>query len=206
MLRWQNTPDEVFQAIIRDALEFALDTLQIDPVGRDENFRTFYPRASGFFGCDECGALLKALLKASDDDGTLYQLTDYHWLLLYESLKLYTEVSNELYADDGLPIRCGRYRIGRLDFDGIVDCFFWDMDFLVGAFAGVPEHVREQMGVNPETWGMAQGLKPHPEELLIQPVLDGDEPRHPMPWSGEKGIATYPLSFGGTIQGLRWAH
>lgn len=43
-------------------------------------------------------------------------------------------------------------------------------------------HVLEQVGVSPETWRMAQGLKPHPDELVIQSILDGDEPRHPVPW------------------------
>ena len=43
--------------------------------------------------CPETQAvgLLKALLKASQDDGTLYQLTDYDWLLLYERLRAYAE-------------------------------------------------------------------------------------------------------------------
>jgi hypothetical protein len=29
------------------------------------------------------------------DDMTLYQLTDYHWLLLYKSLRMYCDLYND---------------------------------------------------------------------------------------------------------------
>ncbi len=159
---------------------------------RDTDYRDAFPRLAKYFSWREAVALLKALLKANQDDGTLYQLTDYHWLLLYESLRVYAEVENDTARVSGTPIRCGPYRIGHLDFEEIVDYYFWDTDFLIPELATIPEDARKQMGVSPETWGLACGLKPHPDELTIEPVPDADEPRHPRTWPRGKRLVAYP--------------
>jgi len=202
MLRWNETPDQVFQAIVHDCLESTRDMIEVydaeaEPTeeereARATEYRDAFPRLAQYFTWQEAVALLKGLLKASEDDGTLYQLTDYHWLLLYESLRVYSEVENDAARLSGTPIRCGPYRIGRLDFGEIVDYYFWDTDFLIPELATISEDARKQMGVSPETWGLAWGFKPHPDELTMQPVLQGDEPRHPRAWPRGKRLGSYP--------------
>jgi len=202
MLRWSETPDQVFQAIVHDCLESTQDMIGVyDAEGRPTEeerearatqYRDAFPRLAQYFSWQEAVAILKALLKASRDDGTLYQVTDYHWLLLYESLRVFAEVENDRAREFGMPIKCGPYRIGRLDFEEIVDYYFWDTDFLIPEIAAVPEDARKQMGVSPETWGLAWGLKPHPDELKIEPVLQGDESRYPQIWPRRKRLGAYP--------------
>jgi hypothetical protein len=202
MLRWNETPDQVFQAIVHDCLESIRDMIEAydhaeEPTegereARHIEYRDEFPRLARYFAGRQAVALLKTLLKASQDDGTLYQLTDYHWLLLYESLRVYAEIENDHARISGMPIRCGPYRIGRLDFEEIVDYYFWDTDFMIPALATMPEDARRQMGVSPETWGLACGLTPHPDELEIEPLGPGDEPRHPRPWPRGKRLLAYP--------------
>ena len=202
MLRWNETPDEVFQAIVHACLELTRDMIEAydregeptdgERAARGPDYRDEFPRLGRYFSGRQAVALLKALLHASQDDGTLYQLTDYHWLLLYESLRVYSEVENDGARLSGTPIRCGRYRIGRLDFEEIVDYYFWDTDFLIPELAIMPEDARSQMGVSPEAWGLACGLAPHPDELKIEPVPAGDEPRQPDAWPRGKRLVAYP--------------
>ena len=202
MLRWNETPDRVFQAIVHACLESTRDMIAAyDHEGeltggkraaRNPDYRDELPRLAKYFSGQQAMALLKALLHASQDDGALYQLTDYHWLLLYESLRVYSEVENDGARLSGTPIRCGSYRIGRLDFDEIVDYYFWDTDFLIPELATISEDARRQIGVSPETWGLACGLPPHPDELKIEPVPPGDEPRHPRAWPRGKRLVAYP--------------
>jgi hypothetical protein len=116
----------------------------------------------------------------------LYQLTDYHWLLLYEVLAQgliplndwrVPEANRELVplagADDGyLKVR----RRGRrtppvqIDFDGFIDQFFGDTDFLLSTvvYEGLDPEVKRKLGANPELFGVIQGMAPHPDELRLE--------------------------------------
>jgi hypothetical protein len=116
----------------------------------------------------------------------MYQVTDYHWLLLYEVLPQgllrlidwqIPEVNRDLVpiagADDGyLKVR----RRGRrtpyvqIDFDGFIDQFFWDTDFLLSTvvYEGLDPEVKRKLGTNPELFGVIQGMAPHPDELCLE--------------------------------------
>jgi len=74
----------------------------------------------------------------------------------------------------------GSYEIGRIDFDYLVDAFFWDTDFLIGPelLELSADQRRRQLGFSNEAFSIAAGLKPHPSELEIRPVADPD-------WRGE---------------------
>jgi hypothetical protein len=105
-----------------------------------------------------------------------YQLTDYHWLLLYEVLKVHCEIFN-----DGEGYACevpGKYGIRYIDFNAVVERFFWDIDFLLPGeeVMGLGMEGRKQLAISPETFGLTQGLKPHPEELCLQAIEPGEEP------------------------------
>jgi hypothetical protein len=75
--------------------------------------------------------LIEDLLAASRDT-RLYQLTDYHWLVVYRCLETFCDLHNDEAATDPTGwADVGPYSIGSIDFDAIVDRFFWDTDFLM---------------------------------------------------------------------------
>jgi hypothetical protein len=166
MLRFAQRPDAIFLGILHDSLEDLQEIL----TDADEGFwPAQYPTAARCFSPDLARATLDQLLTASQAK-QLYQLTDYHWLLLYDCLRVYCEIHND-YAQEvpskTLPL--GPYQIGRIDFDAVVDQYFWDTDFLLEGptLAGLGPEGRKSMGVADETFGIAQGLPPHPDELML---------------------------------------
>ena len=105
----------------------------------------------------------------------LYQLNDYHYLLLYDTLSNLCGLHNDAVTEadnkkDRIEIsQIGDYFIEELLFDEIVDLYFYDTDFLVD-----PEDMmklglegRKEMAFNEEAFSISQGLAPHPEELLL---------------------------------------
>jgi hypothetical protein len=204
MLRFQNWPDKVLQAIIQACLDYTREQLypylpdstptEEDLKEQDEFYQDMYPMSPKLFSRAEALAVIDRLLIAHTDNTKLYQLTDYHWLLLYESLDLYCELYNDGALVKGYRAR--PYRIGRIDFDEVVSHFFWDTDFLFEAddlltmgLAG-----RSAMVMSDETFGVVTGLKPHPSEIEMTPVAWGTEDRLPFQPLGPKGyrLRAYP--------------
>jgi hypothetical protein len=188
MLRFATKPDRVFRAILHDALEFTRDALA-GLVSDDEGYwPAQYPNAARGLTAGAAVTLLDQLVAASRD-AQLYQLTDYHWLLLYDCLRVYCDIHNDNLqeASQGvLPV--GPYQVGPIDFDLVVDLYFWDTDFLLDStsLAGLGPEGRESMGVSDEVFGIAHRLSPHPEELKIIPW-------HGPEWDEEDEQAQGPL-------------
>jgi len=187
MLRFAQRPDPVSLAILHAALEDLQETL----ADADEGFwPAQYPTAARCFSPALARTTLGQLLTASQAP-EVYQLTDYHWLLLYDCLRVYCEIHND-YAREAptqtLPV--GSYRIGRIHFDALIDLFFWDTDFLLegSTLTGLGPEGRKSMAVADEVFGIAQGLPPHPDELKL---TSWDEPG----WGelGEEGEASGPV-------------
>ena len=181
MLRFESVPDPVFTAILHECLGWTCDDLEYftetyrpskgDLRERDEFYRATYPRTARFFRRKEALELVERLLSASKEP-TLYQITDYHWLILYEALKAYCDDHNDMARDsEGGMLPVGPYEIGEIDFDYIVDRFFWDVDFLEGEglLDLTPDLRRRQLGISDEAYSIAAGLKPHPDELRMIP-------------------------------------
>jgi hypothetical protein len=166
MLRFAQPPDAVFLAILHDALEDLQETLTDLEA---EDWPALYPLAARCFSPDLARTTLAQLLTASRAPA-LYQLTDYHWLLLYDGLRVYCTVHND-YAGEAstqtLPV--GPYQIGPINFDAVVDQYFWDTDFLLdgSTLASLSPEGRKTMDVADEVFGIAQGLPPHPDELKL---------------------------------------
>jgi len=128
-----------------------------------------YPLAARCFRPDRARTTLAQLLTASRAP-ELYQLTDYHWLLLYDCLRVYCVIHNDYTGEaptKTLPV--GSCEIGPIDFDAVVDQYFWDTDFLLDGptLAGLGPAGRQSMGVGDEVFGIAQGLPPHADELTL---------------------------------------
>jgi hypothetical protein len=202
MLRFANAPDKVFQAIVGAALEDM--SVELDPylpthtptaAERDEleeNFHDLFPQAARVFSLETALDVLDRLTKANADGATLFQLTDYHWLILHEALRFYCEV----HADHEGDVKAGPYRIGRIDFSELVDHFFWDTDFLLteDIVLALGEEGRVMAGLNQETFGLAAGLRPHPDELALEPTDWDTDDQWPITLEGPRQhrLKSYP--------------
>lgn len=178
MLHFASRPDPVFTAILHNAIEDLhriLTEPDTDPAGAEEIWKGDYPSAAACFPLALAVYTIDRLLAASRDPITVYSVTDYHWLLLYDCLDTYCKIHND-YAEEAaekvFPV--GPYEIGEIDFDAIVDHYFWDTDFLLDASTGAefgPDG-RQVMGLSPEAFGISQKLVPHYEELKCEALAD----------------------------------
>ena len=113
--------------------------------------------------------------------------TDYHWLLMYECLQIQIEALNDMLIPDlitqltalataqdtlylTLPTRSKGGAGFSIDFDALVDMYFWDTDFLLDAeqFARLTPDAKANLGFSPSAFGVTQGLAPHPDELVLR--------------------------------------
>ncbi len=62
------------------------------------------------------------------------------------------------------------YCIGQVDLGDAIDGVFWDIDFLIEGelIESLSPEQRQSMGMNPETFGLSQGMAPNPDELRIE--------------------------------------
>jgi len=197
MLRFATGPDRVFLAFVHQAFE---EWLAYSDMLEDEDLVVAHSDLAKLFSLPLARATVKKLLEASRAP-ELYQLTDYHWLLVYTAVCQEIDVHND-YArakPNGLS-QVGPYRVGQIDKDMVIDRFFWDLDFLaiegLSPLFGVE---RESMGLSAEAWSISMGLPPHPAELELKlfrevgepvPIDDADDDEEAYPESG--AIPTYP--------------
>jgi hypothetical protein len=183
MLRFETPPDKVLAAILSSALELQKDyveeLIETETGPMSQWWPAAEPMLARFFDPRTAARLIEDLLAASRDT-RLYQLTDYHWLVVYRCLETFCDLHNDEAADPTGRADVGPYSIGSIDFDAIVDRFFWDTDFLMGPelLELSADQRRGQLGFSDEAFSIAAGLKPHPSELEIRPVADPD-------WRGE---------------------
>jgi len=170
MLRFMQPLEERDLAIFHAALVDALEWLDFN---RDypEGFPVSYPESAKCFTPALAEQTLKNVLQCSHDSA-LYQLTDYHWLLLYEVLWKFSEIFNdepELVAGEELV---ATYGMKNVDFSEFIDLYFWDIDFMTKPddLINMGEVGREVMDFNKEAYGVIQRWPPHPEELELKKV------------------------------------
>jgi hypothetical protein len=150
--------------LLGEAMAGTIGLLELDEdlAEQQEALEDVMPRSATLF--DVAGVKTQlAMLHTAAEQPELYQPTDYHWLLLYEALESYcvefNEIPHGVLLDD--------YGITRLEFDRLIDLFFWDTDFLDARIPMMPLQVRQQLDISPETFGLTAGLKPHPDELRL---------------------------------------
>jgi hypothetical protein len=58
----------------------------------------------------------------------------------------------------------------RIDFDALVDWYFWDTDCLLEAatFDQLDAEAKQRLGFTEGVFGVVQGLSPHPDELVLR--------------------------------------
>jgi hypothetical protein len=184
MLRFEVPPDKVFLAILHAAL--ALQKGSVEALMETEEgpasrwWPVTEPMVARFFDPPTAVQLIERVLAASRDP-ELYQLTDYHGLMIYRCLETFCDLHNdEAATDPSGRAEVGPYSIGSIDLNAIVDRFFWDTDFLMGPelLDLSPDQRRRQLGFSDEAFSIAVGLRPHPSEVDIRPWLQDDPAWH----------------------------
>jgi len=196
MLRFARRPDSVFHAIISETLGHAIDNARVfqddhvlseeDKRERQEWYEACFPRTATLLTSDETVSQLLHLRDAHLDNNVLRQLTDYHWLLLYESVVLFCDAHNE-----STDKTIGSYRIERIHTDEMLQAYFWDLDFVTPELTDLTESQRDMIAVSRETWGVVEGLKPHPDELRLV-AWERPGPHVPAGAPPNRHLAIYP--------------
>lgn len=180
MLRFQRPPDAVFQAILRDSLDFSIDFIDI----LTENNEHDEPRAREEMKAD-CPAMAKVFtpslarntlwnLRKRLDRPEIYSLNNYHYLLLFDVIAYYADIHNDTVAmsetgeERTEAIFVDPFYIESIDVVGLLDLYFFDTDFLTDAetMLNIPDWFRQSY--SPETFGLSQGMLPHAEELELK--------------------------------------
>jgi len=169
MLRWSSSPDQAFTALVDASLEFAIDmlgVLRITEESDEELLSNFLEQTRALFSPRDLDAELTKLL-AAHRSAKLSMPTDYHFLLLYDVLLQWIEHHNDTVTAEGHPLELGELVIGKIDFDSVVDHFFWDDDFLLDPemVDGLTSEQKRSLGFSAETFRVTHKLKPHPKEL-----------------------------------------
>src|SRR5262245_43500837 len=184
MLRFSDQLTPAATALFVMCLDLASD--EVSDVDAPDAWREAYPLSATCFTPELARATLVDLvekLRLPEE----YVPTGYHWLLLYECLQVQVERLNETplaplvhlltalaTAQDTLyltlPTRSKGGEGFSIDFDALVDMYFWDTDFLLDAeqFARLDPDTKANLGFSPSVFGGVQGLAPHPDELVLR--------------------------------------
>lgn len=196
VLRFQYTPDDCFQAIVDSAISLCADELrEWLRAGKPESLEpNLVAELGDWFEPSRLLTAFDRLLKCHRA-AERFALNDWHYLILYHVLYDFVRVHNDLMSETG-PRDVGRCLVvGKIDFDAIIEIFFWDTDFLTDpdVFNGIPKQLRsggdlslewatEQglnldevtvFGFSDELFGIVNRLMPHPDELEL--VRVGEE-------------------------------
>ena len=184
MLRLPSPLTAAATEIVIAGLEMAADmAVDFDPPGA---WRDVYPLSAECFTSElarETLLDLLAKLRLPEE----YVPTEYHWLLMYECLKVMIEVLNDhslpslvtqlttlATAQDALylslPTRAKDVAGFYIDFDVLIETYFWDTDFLMDAelFSRLSPDAKANLGFSASVFGVIQGLSPHPDELVLR--------------------------------------
>jgi hypothetical protein len=186
MLLFQETPDRIFIEILKESMEIGIDEVgdlvdySDNPKKARNEFRLILPLAARVFSPEIALKTLRDMLDKLFLP-ELYHMNNYHYLLIFDAVKLYAELHNDMVRTAGsrdermAAAAVGPYYIEKIDFERIQDIFFYDTDFLIDpeVMLSLGEEEKKSMDFNPETFSITQGLAPHPEELDLKEAFDG---------------------------------
>jgi len=193
MLNFQGNPDIIFTEILNDAFDFGI--AWIKDVPELEFYENMFPNACKNFSRDLAIKTLEDL-KQKNKSEKLWLLNDYHFVLIYDCLDEFCANKNDTVFDIGKPIyKIKEYKVNNLDFELLIEAYFWDTDFLFEqeAFLNAGSDIKEQLSIDPNTFGVVTGLKPHPTELKLIIAENGVFiPLDPIPDIYKAKSRTYP--------------
>ena len=205
MIVFQDEPDPIFLAIVDEALAHVREVhlvcyregyrpTRAERRELEASYRELFPELVPLFTRRDLVCVIDRLRRASREERRRYELTDYHWLVLYACLQVYSDLHNDGATGD----QVGPYEIEHIDFDALVERFFFDTDFLLGAtLLSAEEAAPGQLRVTRQAWKIAAGLRPVAQDLRLTAVAGSGgsesdpEPVHRIPASGYVG--SYPL-------------
>lgn len=145
MFRFKIPPDVVFQAILRKSIGQAIDIISdllaiynYDDSRMEADFLVLFPEIARVYPPSLARATLINLQRCLDRP-EIYHLNEYHYLLLYDVLGFYADIHNNLvavskskkYKKEASFI--DPYFIDKIKLDGLIELYFFDMDFLSDA-------------------------------------------------------------------------
>ena len=170
MLYFRTQPDSVFIAFVKHALHWELHGIRhISSANDGDAWLVGYPFLGAMFTPYSAVITLEELLVANETS-TVYRLTDYHWLLVYECLKNYCVWHNDQVHDGTVPFTMlGGYRFGLVDFEAMTDRYFWDQEFMELLYANGAESdaCLCEGNMDPSDLDLSYGLRPHPHKLRL---------------------------------------
>lgn len=173
MLYFRTQPDSVFIAFVKHALLWELQGVRRISSNNDcDAWAVGYPVLGTMFTPYSALITLEELVVANETS-TVYRLTDYHWLLVYECLKNYCMWHNDRVHDGPVSfIMVGEYRFGLVDFETMIDRYFWDEEFmdLLYANAADPDDCSCEDNTDTTDLDLSYGLRPHPHQLRLTVV------------------------------------
>jgi hypothetical protein len=130
MIVFQDEPDPIFLAIVDEALAHVREVhlvryregyrpTRAERRELEESYRDLFPELVPLFTRRELVRVIDRLRRASREERRRYELTDYHWLVLYSCLRLYCDLHNDGAIGTGDQV--GPYEIEHIDFDALVD-------------------------------------------------------------------------------------
>jgi len=183
MIVFQDDPDAIFLAIVDEALAHTREVHLVRYQERyrptraerrelEAAYRDLFPELVPLFTRGELVRVIDRLRRASRDERRRYELTDYHWLVLYACLQLYGDLHNDGVTGD----QVGPYEIERIDVGAIVDRFFFDTDFLLGTtLLSAEEAAPGYLGVTRQASKIAARLRPEAKDLRMRAVVSTGE-------------------------------
>jgi hypothetical protein len=167
VLYFAHKPDLVFTAILHTALESEGESLKGFVNNDPDLWEACYPESSRYFEAAACVDVLTQVFCASRDP-IVYCPTDYHWLLLYEVLQNFCVIHNDLAPTAPKGWRpVGEFKLSEIDFNALVDIYFWDTDFLIASMRGSYRQPDELplVPIEPTLW-----VGHRPDSNLFNPV------------------------------------
>jgi hypothetical protein len=183
MIVFQDAPAAIFLAIVDEALAHVREVhllrhrtgyrpTRAERRELEESYRDLFPELVPLFTRRELVGVIDRLRRANRDERRRYELTDYHWLALHACLQVYCDLHNDGATGD----QVGPYEIEHIDFDAVVERFFFDTDFLMGAtLLAAEEAAPGQLSVTRQAWKSAAGLRPEAKDLRLRVVRRSGE-------------------------------
>ncbi len=175
MLYFRTKPDSVFLIFVDHALRRTLKDIQRVSSQHDmESWELGFAELERVFTPYSAVITLEDLIKANSAS-QVYMLTDYHWLLLYDSLKNYCIWHNDTLEESSILFRLlGGVRFGPIDWEVMMERYFWDLDFLRLLYGSLTESLPSCNSEYSEISGLdlSHGLSPHPSLLRLELVED----------------------------------
>lgn len=189
MLDFQQTPDVIFYKIIENAINYSVPMIEDT---EDGDYYEIMPYASKIFKREDALKAISELLKYHKAAGVWY-ITDYYYLLLYDMLDSYISMIND-EGDINKYLKIDKYKIKRIDYEALLNLYFYDLDFLFGVDDNLVianPIIKKNLRISDESCKISNRMLPDKNDLRIWKNNDNQE-------KGDKPVKTRMYGKGST--------